>query len=223
MDLITNGKDAVQSLEHTTYDLLLMDCQMPEMDGYEATAEIRNTGSKVLDRKIPVIALTGHALDGDMEKCINAGMDDYLSKPVKSLELYDMIDKWFFSHVRFMKKHIHAKPESTEEEVFDLSILTESPAEDKDLIGIILKDFCNYIPDKISALKKAYHTGDSSSVQHQAHTIKGSTANVGAVSLQKIAHQIEVAGEAGDLKGVDLLLSQFDDGLVEFKKAIARL
>ena len=87
IDISTNGKEAVKALEQTQYDLVLMDCQMPEMDGYEATEMIRDPGSKVLDHKIPVIALTGHAMDSDMEKCINAGMDDYLSKPVKPAEL----------------------------------------------------------------------------------------------------------------------------------------
>jgi signal transduction histidine kinase/PleD family two-component response regulator len=93
-DSAANGKEAVKALEMIPYDIVLMDCQMPEMDGYEATGEIRNPASKVLDHKVPVIAMTAHAMKGDRERCLEAGMDDYLCKPVNPRELCDMIEKW---------------------------------------------------------------------------------------------------------------------------------
>ena len=93
-DAAANGKDAIKALEVIPYDIVLMDCQMPEMDGYEATGEIRNPASKVLDHAVPVIAMTAHAIKGDREKCLEAGMDDYLCKPVNPRELCDMIEKW---------------------------------------------------------------------------------------------------------------------------------
>ncbi|MGA8180220.1 MAG: response regulator [Desulfobacterales bacterium] len=94
VDAAANGKEAVKSLEDIPYDIVLMDCQMPEMDGYEATGEIRNPASKVLDHNIPIIAMTAHAIQGDRERCLDAGMDDYLCKPVNPRELCDMIEKW---------------------------------------------------------------------------------------------------------------------------------
>ncbi len=93
-DAAANGKAAIKALEMNPYDIVLMDCQMPEMDGYETTGEIRNPASKVLDHGVPVIAMTAHAIKGDREKCLEAGMDDYLCKPVNPRELCDMIDKW---------------------------------------------------------------------------------------------------------------------------------
>jgi signal transduction histidine kinase/DNA-binding response OmpR family regulator len=93
-DVASNGKEAVKVLRMIPYDIVLMDCQMPEMDGYEATGEIRNPESKVLDHKVPVIALTAHAMKGDREKCLEAGMDDYLCKPVNPQELCGMLEKW---------------------------------------------------------------------------------------------------------------------------------
>jgi CheY-like chemotaxis protein len=93
-DTVNNGKEALKALEMIPYDLVLMDCQMPEMDGYEATGEIRNPRSKVLNHQIPVIAMTAHAMKGDREKCLETGMDDYLCKPVNPQELNDMLEKW---------------------------------------------------------------------------------------------------------------------------------
>jgi two-component system sensor histidine kinase/response regulator len=93
-DTVNNGKEALKALEVIPYDVVLMDCQMPEMDGYEATEEIRNPKSKVLDHKIPVIAMTAHAMRGDRETCLETGMDDYLCKPVNPQELSDMLEKW---------------------------------------------------------------------------------------------------------------------------------
>jgi CheY-like chemotaxis protein len=84
----------VRALELIDYDLVLMDCQMPEMDGFEATAMIRNPESKVLNHSVPIIAMTANAMKGDREACIESGMDDYLSKPVKKDELAAMIRKW---------------------------------------------------------------------------------------------------------------------------------
>jgi two-component system sensor histidine kinase/response regulator len=93
-DAVTNGKQAVKVLETASYDLVFMDCQMPEMDGYEATGKIRNPESKVLDHKVPIIAMTAHAMKGDRDKCLEAGMDDYLSKPLNTQALSDILEKW---------------------------------------------------------------------------------------------------------------------------------
>jgi PAS domain S-box-containing protein len=94
-DVVANGIEALRALELINYDLVFMDCLMPEMDGFEATHAIRDKESKVLNHSVPIIAMTANAMQGDREKCIESGMDDYLSKPVKKEELADMIEKWF--------------------------------------------------------------------------------------------------------------------------------
>jgi CheY-like chemotaxis protein len=92
-DVVTNGKEAIDLLEKFDYDLLLMDCQMPEMDGYEATRNIRDENSPVRNHGIPIIAMTANAMKGDREKCLEAGMDDYISKPINIKRLAEVVDK----------------------------------------------------------------------------------------------------------------------------------
>jgi len=93
-DVVINGREAVTALELILYDLVFMDCQMPEMDGYEATAVIRDLRSRVLNHAVPVIAMTANAMRGDREICINAGMDDYVTKPIKKEALAKIMEKW---------------------------------------------------------------------------------------------------------------------------------
>ena len=94
-DIATNGKEALKALEVISYDIVFMDCQMPQMDGYDATRQIRNLESRVLNHDVTIIAMTANAMKKDREKCLESGMDDYLSKPVKPQELSDMLEKWF--------------------------------------------------------------------------------------------------------------------------------
>jgi CheY-like chemotaxis protein len=92
-DVVTNGKEAIESLERFDYDLVLMDCQMPEMDGYEATSTIRDLNSAVRNHNIPIIAMTANDMKGDREKCLEAGMDDYISKPINMQKFADVIKR----------------------------------------------------------------------------------------------------------------------------------
>ncbi|MBN1297536.1 response regulator [bacterium] len=93
-DLVCNGAEALAAITEKQYDLILMDCQMPVLDGYEATRQIRIFEKQTGNRRTPVIALTAHAIKGDREKCLAAGMDDYLSKPFTPADLVSIVDKW---------------------------------------------------------------------------------------------------------------------------------
>jgi CheY-like chemotaxis protein len=93
-DVVANGQEAVKVLQIIPYDLVLMDCQMPEMDGFEATRAIRQGGSKVLNPEIPIIAMTAFTMRGDRDKCIQAGMSDFIAKPVQQKGLMELLARW---------------------------------------------------------------------------------------------------------------------------------
>jgi two-component system sensor histidine kinase/response regulator len=94
VELAANGEEALNSLENLPFDLVLMDCQMPVMDGYEATQQIRHSESKVLNRDIPIIAMTANSMAGDRDKCLAVGMDDFISKPVNPNKLQEALKRW---------------------------------------------------------------------------------------------------------------------------------
>jgi CheY-like chemotaxis protein len=94
VDVAVNGLEAIRALAKAPYELVLMDCQMPELDGFEATRRIRSLGAKTLNPKIPIIAMTANAMQGDMQACLDAGMDDYIAKPIRSSELMEKVDRW---------------------------------------------------------------------------------------------------------------------------------
>jgi len=93
-DVVANGQETINALQMIPYDLVLMDCQMPEMDGFEATRVLRQEGSKALNPSIPIIAMTAATMQGDREKCIQAGMNDFIAKPVQKRELAEMLARW---------------------------------------------------------------------------------------------------------------------------------
>ena len=220
-DIVNNGKEALRALEKIPYDLLLMDCQMPEMDGYEATGEIRNPTSRVLDHKIPVIAMTAHAMKGDREKCMEAGMNDYLCKPINPQELLDVIEKWLLKGGTFKQKESTDADVNSKKKIFDKKGLLDRLMGDEDLASKILNDFVNDVPNKLVALKEALNNGDASSVQNHAHNLKGASANVGAIALHEAAQEIEVAVGNGSMEQTAAVISKLDEQFVALRKIIS--
>ena len=221
-DAVANGKEAVNALEMIPYDIVLMDCQMPEMDGYEATGEIRDPESNVLNHTVTVIAMTANAMKGDREKCLAAGMDDYLSKPVNPQELFDMLEKWLTEDESFQKEESTVLDTAPVKDIFDRAGFLDRLMGDEELATEILGEFLEDVPIKFTALKEALDNGNADMIQRHAHTIKGASANVGALALQEMAYQIEVAGKAGDLAKAGSLASQLDKQYELLKKTWIR-
>lgn len=199
-DVVGNGLEVIEALKAVPYDLLLMDVQMPNMDGFDATQRIRNAGPEVTNRCIPIIAMTAHAMKGDRERCLNAGMNDYLSKPIDPNELAGVIVRWTSS-----KEPSSAKsPEQAR--IFKADVLLQRLGGDTQFYDEIIDVFLQDVPKQIRTLEDAINRGDAIIIQRQAHTLKGASASIGAAGLEEVAFQLERASEKQDLSQVVWIL-----------------
>ena len=209
VDLVGDGKEAVEALSRINYDLVLMDCQMPELDGFEATALIRDTASAVLNHTVPVIAMTANALAGDRERCMKAGMDDYMSKPVKPKELETMLDTWLKSLETEPdpgQLTEYLVPEKTAVDtlvVFDRTVLWELLGGNQTSLNEILGMAADDLPQRLEQLHKARAAGDRTSIEHIAHTIKGIAGNMGGKVLQCSADNLQHSVGTATLEDLD--------------------
>jgi CheY-like chemotaxis protein/HPt (histidine-containing phosphotransfer) domain-containing protein len=210
-DAEANGAEAVHALETLPYDLVLMDVQMPVMDGLRATLEIRNPRSAVRNHEIPIIAMTAHAMQGDREKCLKAGMNDYVSKPVNPKALADALDKWLpragkdeypISNVQYPMTKESLDIEHSQLPIFDKAGLLDRVMEDEDLARQLIDVFLDDIPKQIESLRGYLASGDVSGTERQAHTIKGASANLGGEKVRALAFEMEKSAKAGDLEYV---------------------
>jgi PAS domain S-box-containing protein len=211
-DAVANGAEALKALETIPYDLVLMDVQMPEMDGLEATRRIRSQASAVRNRAIPIIAMTAHAMQGDRELCLEAGMDDYITKPVSPQTLLATLEKWLRlkgkASVATEKKESARKAGTP---IWDKKGMLERLMQDEDLARIIADGFLDDIPRQIIALKGFLTAGDGPGAERQAHTIKGASANVGGEGLRMAAAALEKAAKAGDLRAAEEYIPQMEE------------
>jgi PAS domain S-box-containing protein len=224
-DVVANGLEAVKALELINYDLVLMDCQMPEMDGFEATTLIRHAASKVLNREVPVVAMTANAMKGDREHCIEIGMSDYLAKPVKKNELRVLLEKWL---PRGEESAPQQEPEGqplpvsvhgSAVPVFDLSGMLER-LEDEGFARELTSCFLEDLPLQIIHLRELLAAGDAAGAERQAHGIKGASAYVGGEALCAVALRMEHTARDGDLQASGSYLPGLDLEFAALKREI---
>ncbi len=206
-DVAANGCEVLEALSRVPYDLVLMDCQMPEIDGFEAAARIRSDDSPAINPSVPIIAMTANALTGDRERCIAAGMNDYLAKPVKPEALEQMLLKWLqVGDPLPDSPHPDRETGDIEPEelpVFDREAVRERLDDDEELLNNIFGIACSDLPLRREQLQQALDRGSHKEIRQAAHTIKGIAANIGALRLQKAALELERQAEAN--VSVDLL------------------
>ncbi len=222
-DLASNGAEAVQALTEMSYDLVLMDCQMPVMDGFEATAAIRAADSNVKNRNVPIIAMTAHALMGDRERCLVAGMDDYIPKPVTPDSLSDVVERWLAQIENRNAAPACAPGPATaepEEPVFDRAGLVNRLMDDEDMALDVIESFLDDIPSQIENLRGCIENQDGEGTMRQAHTIKGVAANVGGNALSAVAARMETAAIEGDLQKTVGLLPDLDRQFESLRNAM---
>ncbi len=220
-DAVANGQEVLAALGKNPYDLILMDVQMPEMDGFETTAAIRRREEEKGEH-IPIIAMTAHAMKGDRERCLEAGMDDYLSKPIQPKELIEVIERQL-KGARPAETEMVLGERAEEPEVFDRQLLLERLGGDEEIFSEIIETFLEDAPIQIEKLKKALQEGDANRVEHQAHLLKGAALNISGNGLQTAALKLEVAAKEGDLNKARLLVANLDQEFEKLKEVLAGL
>ncbi len=223
-DAVANGREVLAALNMLPYDLILMDVQMPEMDGLAATRQIRHAVCGVHNQNIPIIAMTAHALKGDQEKCLAAGMNDYLSKPISPQRIADKLRTWLTHQPHEGVTMSQPSPAATSTDPtpnFNHADLLERLMGDTAVAEIILQGFLNDMPQQIATLHNALQAGDVPQATRQAHTIKGAAANVGAEALHALALAMETAGRADDLDTMRAHGQHLDTTFQHLQQAIA--
>jgi signal transduction histidine kinase/CheY-like chemotaxis protein len=241
VDVVSNGQEAFHAVSSVTYDLVLMDCQMPEMDGYDATREIRKREAYLVKREaensengeaisekrdtfhasrdtlhIPIIAMTANALPGDREKCLAAGMDDYLAKPIKTSELVNMLVRWLGPSSDISPQSVplelmateslsppvfetpeESRPECSEDLIPTLNVEMFREWEDiggedsADLLQRVVQQFLEDALEGVEAVQQAVQSTDWTSLQAAVHGLKGMSDNIGATRFAHLARRIE--------------------------------
>ena len=231
---VEHGRDAVTKTECTRFDLVLMDCQMPEMDGFSATRAIRD-GERHTGWHVPIVALTAHAIDGDRERCLAAGMDDYMSKPFTQRQLGSMIQRWVqrpgdetaLSSDR--SEAAHAEPVQS-----PALALSNGPLADQalaqlralrrpgrpDPVAPILASFLESSATYVSTIQQAVVHQDAEALFHAAHAMKSSSAMIGAMELSSILKDFEFMGRQGDVAGGHAKMAELETVYEAVKQAV---
>ena len=201
-----NGREAVEALARNGYDAVLMDCQMPELDGYEASREIRRREAADADpadrpiltasRPIWIVAMTANAMDGDRDKCIAAGMDDYVSKPVTLDALREVLERAEVGRSEVRSTPDSGRPDQSptapsSAEPLDAGIIAELRSEKAGLLCQLIDLFTTATPGKLDAMERALVIGDLEEVAFGAHNLKGIAGNLGARRMAELCQAIE--------------------------------
>lgn len=230
VDIVNNGQEAVDQLTEFPYDLVFMDCHMPVMDGYTATQHIRDPQSSVQNHNIPIIAMTANAMQGDKEKCLASGMDDFIAKPVEFPKLRKILEHWL-NQVEIDQQLPDAElllDIKTEQDsdldldldldpVFDFVAMSERLMDDKELIQVITDAYLSDMPVQIEQLKTFMQDGDVEQAAAQAHKIKGASANVGGMALSAVASLMEESGKTNDMVTISQNFIMLEEQFTQLK------
>jgi CheY-like chemotaxis protein len=212
--IVTNGKEALDAVKERPFDLVLMDVQMPEMGGFEATRAIR-TREKHTGGHLPIVAMTAHAMKGDRERCLEAGMDAYVSKPVQAEELAQVIGEVVADSAKraFLPDGANA--------AIDMPALMARLRGDIALLKELAELFLAEQVKIQASIDDAVARRDAAALQYAAHALKGAVGNFMAKDAFQAAQQLEELGRSGDLSEVDQVRARVDETVQKLKSALA--
>lgn len=204
-DAVANGLEALEALKRIPYAAVFMDCQMPEMDGYEASRETRRREASA--HHTPIIAMTASAMQGDRERCLEAGMDDYIAKPVRLDQLEAALRRWVAPRAGERTSDDEPPDASGQREPRE-GVLDEAALAGlaPDLVAELIPLFLEEAPQGLAALREATGQRDMEALRSTAHRLKGATGSVGALELAGLCAQLEACGQAGDAAAADGLI-----------------
>jgi CheY-like chemotaxis protein/HPt (histidine-containing phosphotransfer) domain-containing protein len=213
-EAVANGAEAIGALGSIAFDLVLMDMRMPVMDGIEATRRIRDPQSQVLNRDIPIIALTANAMQSDRDSCLAAGMNDFVSKPMMKIELRNALARWLGTGDAAIRTADRQAASSTTAEegplIFDREGVMGRLDGDHELAQIVFASFLEDTPSQIQVLRDLVKNGNAPGVARQAHAIRGAASNVGGERLRAVASEMEGAADTGDLYFVNVRMDELE-------------
>ena len=228
--VVENGRQVLAALSCEVFDAVLMDCQMPEMDGFEATRVLRRQEAETGSRRTPVIALTANAMSGDSERCFEAGMDEYVAKPFGRETLLAALGRWTQATATpstlQSPENLPATPPPNGVASIDSRVLQalrelQRPGR-PDVLARVIQMFSLDAPRLLTAMRDALGTNDAESLRHAAHTLKSTSANVGATVLAAICREIEQLGRAADTAGAAAPLAGAEEELGRVLTALAQ-
>jgi two-component system sensor histidine kinase/response regulator len=214
--VVNNGREALDAHAQGGFDLVLMDCHMPEMDGFEATREIRERERSSIGERVPIIALTANAMAQDREECLNAGMDDHLSKPFSMQTLQDMLDRWMpqAASKQSQAAQLAARATAKAAEVLDRQVLAQlgkvRTNGKPELLARVINLYLVESPKLIQKLKQAARAKDAPGIARSAHSLKSSSANVGAMVLSRYCADIEASARRADAEEACKILAKVE-------------
>jgi PAS domain S-box-containing protein len=214
--LVENGAQVLEALSRHPFDLVLMDIQMPEMDGFESTREIRKLEEQT-GNHIPIIAMTAFAIEGDRERCLEAGMDEYVSKPISSQKLFGAIES-------LLPPKSQKPPKSkSKEEILNRQSMLKAFEDDRDLFKELVEIFISDYPAMLTALHDAVKNKDAETLNRTAHSLKGMLRNFQAEAAADTAFELEKRGKEKRLEDIDALIGALEEQIAAVERNLKSL
>ncbi len=231
VEIASNGKKSLQLLKEKPYDIVFMDCHMPVMDGYQTTKLIRDKSTQVINHKIPIVAMTASAMSGDKEKCLNSGMDDYITKPLNISLIKQKLNQWLYkpsvksktietpiqAYIKKKEKHKESSRSYFAHHLLNLRLSGNSK-----IIKKVCDEFIKSTENSLISMEKHIKSNELNKAQKIAHTLKGASANVGCTHFNLLIKEIERQLKNQNASNTKQLLSELNNSYLETKKAIDR-